>query len=174
MSSIFKKDLEFQITDDSGFMAIVNSEKYVSFVDENWELPQLLDHFIEEMNKDALIIWSTGIEGEWNVRFSDKPYSEKSFREFSKTINITNGQLFLANYEDLTMAAQFADDKIPAEHNSNLSVKLPNGKYELTIRQMFDPEDHDYDPEGKINFEVIVKSATTPSLQKIDSVYWWT
>jgi hypothetical protein len=50
MFSIFKKDTRFKITDDSGFLAIVNPHKYNSFVDENWELPQLFNHFVNEMN----------------------------------------------------------------------------------------------------------------------------
>lgn len=72
MFSIFKNTIKLKITDDSGFIAIVNADKYNSFVDENWELPQLLNRFVDEMNKDALIIWATGSENKWIVEFSDK------------------------------------------------------------------------------------------------------
>ena len=49
------------IADDSGFIAIANCDKYISFIDENWELPQLITHFVDEMNKQSLIVWATGL-----------------------------------------------------------------------------------------------------------------
>lgn len=73
---------------------------------------------------------------------------------------MTGGQFFLTNYEDLTMAAQFETEKIPAVHNSDLCIKLDNGNYNFTIRQMFDPEDYEYEPKGKTNFEIIMQADT--------------
>lgn len=163
---------KLKINDDSGFLAIVNSDTYQSFVDENWELTQLMNHFVDEMNKNSIIFWATSSENEWTILFLDKPSDNKSFREFTKTINITNEQLHLTNYEDLTMAAQFEKHKIPADHNSDLTIKLDNGLYDLTIRQMFDPEDYDYEAGGKINFEIVMRK-TTKQLHKIDEIYWW-
>src|SRR5687767_5827241 len=105
------------ITDDSGLLAVVNADKYNSFVNEKWELSQLLKRFVEEMNNDNLIVWSTGSENTWTVSFLNQPSDKKSFRDFSKTIEVTDGQLFLTNYEDLTLSAQYKDEKIPAKHN---------------------------------------------------------
>jgi hypothetical protein len=173
MVLFFKNSTKLKITDDSGFIAIVNADKYNSFVDENWELTQLLNRFVDEMNKDALIIWATGSENEWTVEFFDRPSNKKAFREFQKSITVTTGQFFLTNYEDLTMAAQFNTEKIPADHNSDLCIKLDNGNYNFTIRQMFDPDDYDYESKGKTNFEIIMQ-ADTNSKQKVDSVFWWT
>ncbi len=174
MFSIFKKNTKYKITDDSGFLAIANSDNYNSYVDENWDLPQLINRFVDEMNKETLIIWATGSSGEWTVLFADKVSNKKAFREFSKTINVTDGKLCLTNYEDLTMAAQYDDNKIPAEHNSDLTIKLDNGQYNFTVRQMFDPEDYDYDPDGKINFEIIMQTVNDNKPQKIDKIFWWT
>src|SRR4030095_4998009 len=95
------------ITDDSGFLAIVNADKYNSFLNEGWTLPQLFERFVDEMNRDNLIIWSTDSENTWKVNFVNKPSDKKSFREFSKTMTVTNGQIFLTNYEDLTISAQY-------------------------------------------------------------------
>jgi len=47
----------FTITEDSGFLAIVNADKFNSFVSEEWELSQLLNRFVDEMNNNHLIIW---------------------------------------------------------------------------------------------------------------------
>jgi len=42
----------------------------------------------------------------------------------------------------------------------------------LTIRQMFDPEEHDYVVQEGTNFEIIIRPDS--ELQaKIDSVFWW-
>lgn len=166
--------IKLNITDDSGFIAIVNADKYFSFVDENWNLPQLLNHFVDQMNKQTLIIWTTGLQNTWTIIFSDKPPNQKAFKEFSKSIEVTSGQLFLTNYEDLTMAAQFDEETIPANHNSELCIKLDNGKYIFLIRQMFNPENYDYDKIEKNDFEIIIQSNNDSKLIKIDKVFWWT
>ncbi len=164
---------KLNITDDSGFIAIANADKYFSFVDENWNFPQLLNHFVAQMNKQAFIIWATGLQNTWTIFFSNKPSNQKAFREFGKSIDVTNGQLFLTNYEDLTMAAQFDEETIPANHNSQLCIKLDNGKYIFSIRQMFDPENYDYDQIEKNDFEVIIQSDNNSKPINIDKVFWW-
>jgi len=162
-----------KITDDTGFLAIVNADKYHSFVGAEWELIQLKDRFVDEMNNNNLIIWATGHENEWNVIFLDKPSENIPFREFSKTIHVTNGKLFLTNYEDLTMAAQFQEEKIPQTHNAELYINLDDGMYEFTIRQLFDPGDYDYIAQETTNFEVVIRPSFTEERPKTDKVFWW-
>jgi hypothetical protein len=161
------------ISDDSGYLAIVNPGEYNSFVDENWKLQQLFNRFVEEMNNDNLIIWATGLENDWTVNFVAAPSDESSFREFSKTIKITNNKLYLANYEDLTMTAQFPDESLPAKHHANLFVALDNGEYEFTIRQLFDPNDKEYVADNKINFEVVVQLMRESKSRKVERIFWW-
>jgi hypothetical protein len=163
----------FTITDDSGFLAIVNADKFNSFVSEQWELLQLFQRFIQEMNKDHLIIWATGLENKWTVHFLDKPTNKKAFREFSKAIEVTDGQLFLTNYEDLTMAAQFVDEKIPSKQNQDLYIQLDNGKYEITVRQLFDPTNYEYEEEEKVNFEIVIQPDIKREVHRLDKVFWW-
>ncbi len=174
MYSLYEPARRLKITDDSGFLAIINSESYKSFVDENWELIQLMNHFITEMNNKNIIFWATGMQNKWTVTFvHESPSDKKSFREFTSTINVTNERFYLTNYEDLTMSAQFEDTKMPAKHNSDLTIKLENGLYNLTIRQLFDPEDYDYEADGKVNFEIVMQK-TEIETEKIDKIYWWT
>ena len=161
------------ISDDSGFLAIVNPGKYNSFVDENWELPQLFNRFIEEMNNDNLIIRATGLENNWTVNFVAAPSDESSFREFSKTIKVTNNKLCLANYEDLTMTAQFRGETLPIKNHANLFIALDNGNYEFTIRQLFDPNNEEYIAGNKTNFEVVVQSITRSESNKVEGIFWW-
>ena len=160
------------ISDDSGYIAIVNPERYNSFLDENWELPQLFNRFVGEMNNDNLIIWATAFENKCTVNFVTAPSTEISFREFAKTIKVTNEKLYLTNYEDLTTAAQFSNETLPAKHNANLWVALDNGEYEFTIRQLFDPQDDDYDADNKPNFEVVVRPMTRSEPKRVSKIFW--
>jgi len=161
------------ITDDSGFLAIVNADKYNSFINGNWTLLQLFEWFVDEMNRDILIIWSTGSENTWTVNFVNKPSDKKSFREFSKTMTVTDGQIFLTNYEDLTMSAQYENEKIPSKHNVDLCVKLDNGIYEFKIRQLFDPTHYKHEAGG-VGFEIVILSNLKAIEQKVDKVFWHT
>lgn len=164
----------FKIADDSGFIGIVNADQYKSFVKEDWDLSELQNHFINEMNNNNLILWSTGSENVWTINFLGKPSDNKSFRDFYKSIIVTNGRLYLTTYDDLTMAAQFEDEIIPSTPNADLELRLENGRYEFQIRQLFDPTDHDYDSDGKVNFEIVVHKDSNNNNQTIDNVFWWT
>lgn len=42
-------------------------------------------------------------------------------------------------------------------------MKFENGLYDLTVLQLFDPKDYEYDPEGKMNFEIVIQKT-----EKID------
>ena len=161
------------ITDDSGFLAIVNADKYNSFLNEEWAMPQLFRRFVDEMNRDNLIIWSTGCENTWTVNFVNKPSNKKSFREFSKTIAVTGGQIFLTNFEDLTMSAQYENEKIPAKHNVDLYLRLDNGIYEFKVRQLFDPTHYEH-KAGDADFEIVVQSKIKTMEQEIDRIFWQT
>lgn len=171
MFSFFKANQKLSITDDSGFLAIVNASLYTSFIDEDWELTELFNHFVSEMNKDSVIVWATGSENEWTLAITDKASGKKAFRQFSKSIFVTDEKLYLTNYEDLTNAAQFEDVGLPAKHNSGLVIPLENGLYNVTVRQMFDPENDDYNAKGKVNFEIVI-AKTDASTERIDKVWW--
>src|SRR5438477_3832606 len=106
----------FKISDDSGFMGLVNVDKYSSFVKEDWNFNDLRDRVIMEMNEGNLLFWSTGQEGQWNVRITNERTNDKPFRTAQGLIKVTSEKLFLTNYEDLSMAAQFEDVKLPEKH----------------------------------------------------------
>ena|SRR5579859_3399397 len=163
----------FKITDDSGFLALVNADRYSSFVQEDWDFHGLLDHFIVQMNEQNLVIWGTGIENLWKVDILDAPSGKPAFREFTQTIDVTDGRLYLTNYEDLTMAAQFSNERLPANHNADACISLPNGSYELTVRQMGDPSDLKLNMSD-LSFEILVRPATAPARAgQIEGIAWF-
>jgi hypothetical protein len=164
--------MKLKITDGSGFMALVNADAYETFVNEDWQLTQLMDHFISEMNENNLIIWGTGVEKEWIVDILEKSTSSY-FRAFSKTIQVTNGCLYLTNYEDLTMAAQFSDEVLPQKHNSDLKIEMENGFYNVTVKQLSDPE-VEIIFEEETNFEITFERIKlTEPAEEVDHIFWW-
>lgn len=131
----------FEVTDDSGFLALVDPESYVRFVDEDWTLNQLVAHFKAEMSNQRLLIWGTGSEGFWRVEVSRARTTSNAFREIVGPITASSGDLLLTNYESLTMAAQFRDVPFPEEHDKDLIFSLPAGTYNCRVLQLFDPEE---------------------------------
>ncbi len=130
-----------EITDDSGFLAVIDPDAYASFVAEDWELEDLVSHFRTEMSRHRLLIWGTGSEGLWGIDVRSQPSNVNGYRELRGGILCTSGRLLLTNYESLTMAAQFEDVDLPQNHESEQILKLNPGSYLSRIVQSHDPED---------------------------------
>ena len=163
-----------QIIDNDGFLAIVGSSKFNSFLTEDWELDQLMNHFVEQMNHGHFLIWRTGYEGgTWNVDFVSEQSNKESFREFEAIIEVTDEKLFLTEYADLTMAASYPDQKIPSNHNSDLYFELSNGTYSVIVRQLFNPELNDESLESRTNFEIVLKPSNTEQKNHFQKVKWF-
>ena len=162
-----------QIIDNDGFLALVDVSKYSSYLTENWELDELLDHFVDQMNRGNFLMWRTGYEGgEWNVDMVSKPSDKKSFREFKSLIEVTNGRLYLTEYSDLTMAASYADQRIPSKHNSDVFFELENGIYGITVRQLFNPDSDDEGIEEEPNFELVLEATKDVKANNFEVIQW--
>ena len=46
-------------------VALVDLESYPSFLGENWNLEQIGNHFVNQMNKGTMIVWGTGAPASW-------------------------------------------------------------------------------------------------------------
>jgi hypothetical protein len=168
--------MKLRIIDDDGFIAVVNSANYQGFVGDEWQFGQLMSHFADQMNAGNIVIWQTsdGGGGNWLVSTQEQPSNTQAFRQFEQFINVTTGELFLTNYSDLTMAAQFAEVSVPAAHNSNLKIELKNGWYKLVVRQLFDPNNFDVETDEDTSFEIITTPIPEPAARQINNVYWTT
>lgn len=167
--------MQFTVYDEDGILAVVNGHRYKTFVHEDWELDQLLAHFAAEMNNGNMAVWQTNNDGggDWDIEVLDKPSDKPAHREFTKTMEVTDGALYISTYTDLTMAAQFAKYKVPAEENAHLRIPLENGPYRITVRQLFNPEES-YGVEDGISFEIITTKTASPGADKVDGAFWWT
>ena len=129
-------DETFRVTDDSGFLALVDPENYSSFVDPDWDfIDDLLPHFLQEMSKFHLLIWSTDMESIWKVRVHVGEVDANGYRETVGYI-ASGGRLLVTNYESLTMAAQFDDVKLPERHQAHLEFSVEPGIYRCRIVQI--------------------------------------
>ena len=141
------------ISDDSGFLALVNAERYKSFVGSDLNSQQLQQRFTEQSKAQTIFIWETGSEGFHNVAIIPEPTTQTATKEFKGQIEVTRGCIYLTNYEDLSMAAQFDNENLPAAHNSDLIIHLPNAGYNVTVRQLTyldNAPEHD----ERIDFEI--------------------
>jgi hypothetical protein len=162
-----------EVTDDSGFLALVVPAAYETFVASDWTLDQILAHFRDEMGRRSLLIWGTGLEGFWKVDVRLKKSKVKGFREVSGALQVVGGSLLLTNYESLTMAAQFKDVALPEKHHEDLLVSLPDGDYTCRIIQMFDPKQEESIGDDRPDF-VIEVLKTTGKSAPWESIPWFT
>ena len=177
--SIFKKKTPkkdknwFEIYDSSGFIGLVNNELYNTFVDENWELDELLNRFKEETNRKNCVIWNTGTQNLMSIKIVNEFSAKKVFREVKAQLKITNNCCYLVNYDDLSMCAQFSDEKIPSNLNSDLKIELENGIYDIKLRQLFNPENYDFENYPEPCFELILKKTELETKMNFENVIWW-
>jgi hypothetical protein len=132
--------MKFNIGDDSGLLAIVDPDKYKSFVDEDWTWEMINQHFINEMKNHHMLIWGTGLELEWKIEVNFQRIDIEGFQNVTGIIEASKGRLLLTSYDNLTMAAQFLDIKIPGEYKFQNILTIDPGIYDCRIIQLSDPK----------------------------------
>jgi len=160
-----------EVSDDSGFLAVVVPAAYEGFVAPDWQFDQLFRHFAAQMGRRSLLLWGTGLEGVWRVEARQRRSRTRGFREVSGPIRVVGGAVLVTNYESLTMAAQFADVRLPERHQRDLVVELPDGEYACRVVQMFDPSAAESAGAGKPDF-VLEFTRVAGALESWPGVPW--
>jgi hypothetical protein len=151
-----------EITDDTGFLGIIDPAGYQGLVAKNRTYERLLDHFKTQMQANHLLIWETGLEGNWRVRVDTASAKiSDGFRSISGPIFASGAELLLVNYETLTMAAQFEDKSLPEQEMTYCKFAVEPGLYECRITQMFDPANF-CDSDGEFDFILQLASTAHP------------
>jgi hypothetical protein len=153
---------EFEVSDDSGFLAIIDPDAYRGFVHADWTLQMLQEHLKREVQSRHLLIWGTGLEHMWRIGVSFRPATATGFREVTGSIESSKGRLLLTNYESLTMAAQFPDTSLPQRHEQEQLLQLPPALYNCRIIQLSNPETSRPFKE-KLNFLYEITHTTKPT-----------
>ncbi|OUL27788.1 hypothetical protein BV378_08455 [Nostoc sp. RF31YmG] len=129
----------FVLPSDYGCIALVNPETYAGFVGEYWQLEQLIDHIVSEVNQHHIVAWGS-VHGNWKIVIHNCLSNNSGYQEILGTID-SNKNLLLANYESLTHIAQFADEQLPLKGMENFIIKMNPGRYRCRIIQLFDPNE---------------------------------
>jgi hypothetical protein len=69
----------FDITTDSGLLALIDPDAYAAFVDPDWEFRHLMVHFREQMAKQRMLIWCAGLGAEWTVAVASESSPRRDF-----------------------------------------------------------------------------------------------
>ena len=159
---------------DGSIIAIANAQKYNESLTfrQSWTWKQFHD-FILITNTDHLIVFSTAWEDEWTVEFLINEQSgEAYFRKFEQSLEVTDGSIYLINWTDLTSSLQFENTKIPDACNKDLTIDVDNGFYRVIVKQLFDHEDHNYNPEDGTSYIVeMIYEVQNPDI-KADAIIW--
>ncbi|MFK4759834.1 hypothetical protein ACI3KS_02760 [Microbacterium sp. ZW T5_45] len=128
---------EYEV-DGDGFVCLVAPDDYRGYVDEDWALEDLLARFVEQLNAGTLFVAYAGDEA------ADSPLSvvadapEAAVRDVNGVVHVGEGGLWLTDYTQLTMAAQFADEGPVASYGQRLP--LEPGSYLVTLSELDDDE----------------------------------
>ena len=144
--------MSFKVTDDSGFLAIIEPDAYRGFVHAEWTWDTIHEHLRREMGDRHLLIWGTGSENVWSIEISYLPTCAKGFREVVGCIESSKGRLLITNYESLTMAAQFPDIALPLDHERKQVLSVSPGLYDCRIVQVANPAGETPSEEPAIDF----------------------
>lgn len=172
--NLLKKNQKIDIIDDDGIIALANIQTYNATLSfrENWTWRELNEHLLDK-NKESLFVFSTGGEDEWTLKFLINEESKKSFfRKTEQYLEVTDNVLYVVSWGDLTCTLQFRDTMLPDKFNKDLKVKVSNGLYRVVVKQLFDPEDYEYDAENKVNFIVELFSVESTNKNKLETIAW--
>lgn len=165
---------------DTTFISLVNAHRYNSFVDEEWTFEQLKEHFeLETKNNNILVLQMTneGVECDWKIEINNKVSSikniENCFRKDKGYISVSNNELYLVEYNCLTMAAQFDDEKVPDEDCSKFKIELENGNYLVDIIQFYDADRDIRFGNEDVDIKFVFTKIDTIEPNK-DKIYWGT
>jgi hypothetical protein len=162
--------MKCKITDDTGIIALIDPDAYGTFVSEDWEYEQLLEHFSSQMDRGTLLIWSTEMENIWDVEiFQSRPILD-GFRYAKGFIKSTKGRLLPVSYDDLTYVAQYVDAQLPLSHGELRIITVPAGGYHATIIQVSDHSGLMSDLK-KPDYKIFLQS-TNESEPKWSEILW--
>jgi len=98
---------------DGSYLALLAPGLFDGFVGEDWTLERLHAHWASQMRRQCLLVWATGFECDWSIEWRAGITSETGWRGATGALRASGGALCLAQYDSLSMAAQFADHALP-------------------------------------------------------------
>lgn len=165
---------KLKIIADGAILALANTTKFNQKLNHqtNWTYREFND-FILNVNKDCLIVFNTVWDNEWAFQFLINEESDQLyFRKFEQSIEITNNELHLINWTELTSALQFKNTTIPDQSNKDLKIDLDNGFYKVIVKQISDPDHYEDFNNHPLNFIVELSIQPENPNIKADEIVW--
>ncbi|CAM4404539.1 MAG: hypothetical protein E7L01_16045 [Paenibacillus macerans] len=165
---------------DTSFIGLVNAQNYKSFVNEDWELVELLQHFSSEMINENILVYqmtNEGIEHSWNIDVIIGPETEiadeECFRKAEGYIKVTDNKLYIVDYDCLTMSAQFEDEQVPDHNCAKNQININNGTYKVTFYQYYNVDENKFIGRNDTDIRMIITEISEIKDQA-DKVFWCT
>jgi len=122
--------------DDDGFVLLVAPDTYRGFVSESWTLDEILSHFVAQMNRASLFVAHPGPDAaDEPLALETAPSARTAKRDASGVIEVGLQGLWLTDYAQLTMAAQYEDEPPITEWGSTRLPAEP-GRYRIQLREL--------------------------------------
>lgn len=148
--------------DEDGFFCLVAPDAYRGFVDEDWQLEQLLTHFVGQMREGSLFVAYPGPDDAGAaVTVADGLLDAPALREAAGTVRVGAGGLWLTNYTQLTMAAEF-DDAAPIAFGA---IRLPvqEGSHRVILRHV----------DGDPGYVLTIGAVADDNRESLNAVPWF-
>ncbi|RRJ61712.1 hypothetical protein EHV15_01015 [Paenibacillus oralis] len=163
---------------DTNFIGLVNAQSYKSFVNEDWELVELLRHFSSEMLNENILVYqmtNEGIEHSWNIEVIIGPETtdEECFRKAEGYIKVTENKLYIVDYDCLTMSAQFEDEQVPDKNCEKNQLHVNNGAYKVTFYQYYNVDESKFIGRDDTDIRMVL-TETSEIKDQAGKVYWCT
>lgn len=125
--------------DDDGFVVLITPDTYVSFVDEDWTFDQITAHFAEQMTAGSMFAvyvgQGSGLEVIDELTYGPPAPGETAEHEASGVVEVGPDGLWLADYAQITTAAQFqGQSPITADFSTRLPVAP--GRHEVRLQHL--------------------------------------
>lgn len=162
---------------DTNFIALVNPNKYKTFVNEDWHLNMIKEHFINETKENNILMCqmtNEGVEGDWRIKvnFGESTCLGDYFRKESGYINVDNKELCFVEYTCLTMAAQFEDEIVPDTYCDKFRFNIENGLYKVDVIQYYDIDNDKH--YGRNDIDIEFKFTKVLKCEEMEhKVFWW-
>lgn len=155
--------------DEDGFVALVCPDAYAGYVDEDWTMAQVLERFVQQINAGTLFAAFPGPDlADASLRLSDTPSPGAAWRTVSGLLQVGEGGLWLTDYTQLTMAAQF-DDEMPTR-DEQLQLPVEPGFYRVTLRQFAVSYEDEREPAAEI---IIEPAQAGETIAAVNAVPWF-
>lgn len=162
---------------DTNFIGLVNTDTYQSFVNEEWEFAELMQHFGQEMATGHILVYQMTDEGNehsWNIEVAshnDEIVVDDYYRKAEGYIQVTNNVLYIVDYDCLTMSAQFADEPLPDANCEANQILIENGHYQVCLYQFYDADQDRFIGRNDVDITLVLSKVSQIQHQP-DRVFW--